>query len=105
MPGGHPALLQRARDQEAAVAIERVVLRAQQRDAVFPRPLDHAREAALEPGGGGHALVVGDAVAIAAAIPGAAAQLLAQEGIGEAIRAQPGLEGCPAEVREAAGMG
>ena len=91
-PDLRTVLMKSTRNQQAAVAVERVLLRTHQSDAIFPGTLDHSLEASLELGGSGHALVVGDAVAIVLAALRTAAQLLSQEGIGDAVRAQLGLE-------------
>ena len=74
MSGRQPARGERAADQQAAMAVERLALGAQQAHAMAPRFSDHAVEAGAKRRCRGHGLVVGDAVAVEAGIARAAAE-------------------------------
>src|SRR5947199_244139 len=90
--GLHSALRESTRDEQTPVAVERVLLRAHQGNAIFLGSVYHPFEAALELGGSSHALVIGDAVAVVFAALWATAELLPKEGIGNAVRVQLGFD-------------
>ena len=88
--GRHSALGQGAADQQTAVAIERLALRAQEAHPMTPRLIDDAVEPGTKFGPPRHGLVVGDAVAVELGIARAAAEFIAELEIGEAF----GRESC-----------
>ena len=63
-------------------------------------PFEHPVEARREFRRGGHPLVVGDAVAVVARVLRAAAELPAEEGVGDAVADKRSLEGLGGELRE-----
>ncbi len=78
MAGRHAPLGERARDQQAAVAIERLALRAHQAQTLPPRLVDDPVETGAKRRGRRHRLVIGDAVAIERRIARPSAQRIAE---------------------------
>jgi len=84
---------QRPADQQAAMAVERLALGAEQAHAMVRHFIHHASESGREFRRGGDALVVGDAVAVEARIARAAAQRIPQRDIGDRL-ARESLRQC-----------
>jgi hypothetical protein len=92
----HSALRQRTTNQQTAVAIERLALRAQEAHPMTPRLIDDAVEPGTKFGPPRHGLVVGDAVAVELGIARTAAEFIAKLEIGEAV----GRESCASGLLE-----
>src|SRR6266849_5033773 len=79
---------QSASDEKTTVTIERIMLGAHQRNAMFPCPLDYAIEPPVERGRLRHLFVVGRTVAVETTFLGAAAELASEKDVGNPGRAQ-----------------
>jgi hypothetical protein len=80
---------QRATDQQAAMAVERLALRTQQTDAMARDLIHYTLETDHEFRPRSHRLVVGDAVAIKLWIARAAAERVTQRKISDALARKP----------------
>ena len=113
MTGPEPRVGERAADQQAAVAVERLALGAKQAHAIDARMASTTRlEAGAKLRRRRHALVVGDAVAIKRRIARTAAERVAEREIGYAFagirRSASALaenQGTPARERHRADIG
>ena len=84
-----PGVAPRSADQQAAVAIERLALRAQEAHPMTPRLIDDAVEPGTKFGPPRHGRVVGEAVAVEFGIARAAAELIAERVIADAFGGEP----------------
>src|SRR6185436_5131706 len=102
MAHARAAFLERAADQQAAVAGERIALGAHQRNPIGLRPLDDALEALGERRRLRHLLVVRDAVRIELAFRRPAAELPAEEHVGDPGTAEVVAQRIAVELRRMA---
>src|SRR5258708_646745 len=94
-------LRQRAGDQQATVAIERLALGAHEAQAEAPHRFGEAIEAGAKRRRRSHPLVVGDAVAIERRIARPTAQNIAERQIGDVLALQARAQLLAGEPREA----
>ena len=105
MGHGDAAFDQAAADQDRAVAIERLLLRAHQRDAIVLRTPDHPVDPLAEESGPRHAVVAHLPVLVAGAVVRTPAERAAEEQVGDAAGVHVPVEGLAVEVRVEAAVG
>jgi hypothetical protein len=94
------SLRQRSPNKKTTVTIEWIAFRAHERDTVFSRSFENSLQPLLKFFGIGHALVIGNAIAIEPLVARAPTQFLSQKRVYYALHPHLTFEPVPVEMRE-----
>jgi hypothetical protein len=92
-------------DQQAAMAVERVMLRAEEGDLVLARPFNDSFKTSLKLGSSGHFFVIGNAIAEKMRAAWPSAEFLPKEDMPDARLVQSSPQFVLAELRKTPRMG